>query len=424
MRLKDISIARIAARIVLTTVLFVGVPRAFAQEEKVLDSFNPKAKGPGQSFAGLISDAAGHLYGTTEFGGGGPCDNSLGCGTVFELSPTSGGGWTQKVLYNFCPQSNCPDGAYPLAGLVFDAAGNLYGTTYRGGAHFWGTVFELTPAAGGWKERVLHNFNKNGTDGYGPEASLIFDTQGNLYGTTSSGGAYGAEFSGGTVFELQPAVGGRWSETVLHSFGHGTDGSEPESALIFDAAGNLYGTTPLGGPYNGGFAGTVFELTPTAGGTWTETILYNFGNGTDPDGPQGLVFDADGNLYTMAGDGVYGKGTVVELKPASGGGWTATIIYSFNGTDGYAPNGGLIMDKAGNLYGTTDSGGAFDNGAAFELSPTTGGDWTETVLHNFGRNQDGRNPHAPLLLNSSGNLYGTTIGGGANSEGTVFEIKP
>jgi uncharacterized repeat protein (TIGR03803 family) len=424
MRSKNLSFPRTAA-FILTVVVFAIPARVFAQTEGVLDSFNPKAKGPGQSFAGLISDAAGNLYGTTEFGGGGPCNNSLGCGTVFELSPAAGGSWNQKVLYSFCPQSNCPDGAYPLAGLIFDAAGNLYGTTYRGGTHFWGTVFELTAVkGGGWKEKVLHNFNRNGTDGYGPEAGLIFDTQGNLFGTTSSGGAYGAEFSGGTVFELKPAAGAHWTETILHNFGNGTDGSEPNANLIFDSAGNLYGTTPLGGLYNGGYGGTAFELTPATDGSWSETILYNFGNGTDPQGAQGLIFDAAGNLYTMSGDGVYGKGTIVELKPTTGGEWTETILYSFNGTDGYAPNGGLIMDKAGNLYGTTYSGGTVENGTAFELSPTTVGDWTETVLHSFGRNHDGRNPHAPLLLSPSGKLYGTTVGGGAYSEGTVFEIKP
>jgi uncharacterized repeat protein (TIGR03803 family) len=423
MRSENISIARIATLIVLTATLFVVVPGVFAQQESVLDSFNPKAAGPGQAFAGLISDAAGNLYGTTEFGGGGPCNNSLGCGTVFELSPTSGGAWNQKVLYNFCPKTNCPDGAYPLAGLVFDAAGNLYGTTYRGGAYFWGTVFELSPATGGsWKEKVLHSFNQNGSDAYGPEAGLIFDAQGSLYGTTSSGGAYGSEFNGGTVFELKPAGGGRWTETILHSFGNGADGSEATAGLIFDAAGNLYSTTAQGGLYGGG---TAFELSPTTGANWIEAILYNFGSGTDPQHPQGLVFDGAGNLYTVAGNGLYGRGTVIELKPTLGGGWTDTILYSFNNTDGYGPNGAaLIMDKSGNLYGTTYSGGAYNNGVAFGLTPSTGGDWTETVLHNFGRGQDGRNPSAPLLLNSSGKLYGTTVGGGAHSQGTVFEIKP
>ena len=218
------------------------------------------------------------------------------------------------MLYSF--NFNGTDGADPAAGLIFDAAGNLYGTTYGGGTYDWGTVFELTPAAGGgWTEKVLYSF-LGGADGFFPAADLIFDAAGNLYGTTGYGGAY----DNGTVFELTPTGGGDWTEKLLHSFSYnlnGMDGTYPQAGLIFDAAGNLYGTTVGGGNYGGG---TVFELTPTAGGNWTETVLHNFNrNGTDGADPYaGLIFDGAGNLYgtTSFGD-VYGDGTVFQLTPVS-----------------------------------------------------------------------------------------------------------
>jgi uncharacterized repeat protein (TIGR03803 family) len=198
-------------------------------------------------------DAAGNLYGTTA--GGGSARGLNGYGTVFELTPTAGGGWTETVSHIF--ESTNTDGAHPLGGLISDAAGNLYGTTYGNAwdsGYGQGTVFELTRTNGGWREKQLHTFN--GTDGAGPRASLILDAAGNLYGTTSGGGTYGA----GTVFELTPIAGGGWAERVLHNFNNdGTDGAYPYGGLIFDAAGNLYGTTLYGGTYGNG---TVFEIAP------------------------------------------------------------------------------------------------------------------------------------------------------------------
>ncbi|MFI5115931.1 MAG: choice-of-anchor tandem repeat GloVer-containing protein, partial [Terriglobales bacterium] len=262
----------------------------------------------------------------------------------------------EKVLYTF--QGGTGDGAFPQAGLIFDTAGNLYGTTSLGGAYGFGTVFELTPTAGGtWTEKVLYSFKNDGTDGSNPKAGVIFDAAGNLYGTTSLGGAGVCQGAGcGTVFELTPAAGGTWTEKVLHSFGGATDGVIPEAGLIFDAAGNLYGTTGYGGPYNWG---TVFELTPAAGGTWTENVLYSFQGGADGAGPAaGLVFDAAGNLYgttEVGGAGVCqgnGCGTVFELTPAAGGTWTENVLYRFqSGADGANPYDALIFDAAGNLYG-------------------------------------------------------------------------
>src|ERR1035441_9689320 len=236
---KTLSIGLRAVLAIIAATLFVTSTWATAQE-KVLYSFYGGTDGNGPE-AGLIFDAAGNLYGTTGAGG------TANTGTAFELTPTAGGGWTEKVLYSFGAYGT--DGVVPYAGLIFDAAGNLYGTTYAGGTYYqYGTVFELTPAAGGgWTEKVLHNFVANGTDGYYPWAGLAFDRFGNLYGTTSTGGTY----EGGIVFELTPAGSGGWTETVLHRFGNAMDGSGPLAGLIFDAAGNLYGTTSGGGTYDG-----------------------------------------------------------------------------------------------------------------------------------------------------------------------------
>ncbi len=333
--------------------------------------------------------------------------------------PATGGIWTEKVLHTF---GHGTDGAAPYAGLIFDAAGNLYSTTWQGGTYDYGTVFELTPTGGGgWTENVLHSFNHNGTDGYSPIPGLIFDAAGNLFGTTSAGGSYNCGlYVCGTVFEL--TSGG--TETVLHSF-NGTGGAFPIAGLIFDAAGNLYSTTEYGGDYD---YGTVFEL--TSGGA--ETVLHSFNNnGTDGYEPSaGLIFDAAGNLYgTTSEGGLYGYGTVFELTPTGGGSWTEHVLHSFNnnGTDGYEPSAGLIFDAAGNLYGTTSEGGTYCEpdgcGAVFELSLGRGG-WTETVLYSFSGGTDGAVPWAGLIFDAAGNLYGTTAEGGTYAYGTVFQLTP
>jgi len=370
MRGKRFSIGlRAALAVFAVTLLVTSTWAATNWHEKVLFNFN--GTDGYQPMYGLIFDAAGNLYGTA-FGGGDPsCGDPNGCGTVFQLTPAPGGGWTETVLHSF--KGYPTDGSYPYAGVIFDAAGNLYGTTGGGGTYGVGTVFELSPAAGGgWTETVLHSFN--GSDGHGPEAGLIFDAAGKLYGTTAWGGT-GTDCLNtgcGTVFKLTPVAGGGWTETVLHSFSN-TDGALPFAGLIFDAAGNLYGTTQQGGSY--GF-GTVFELTPTAGGGWTETVLFSFnGNWSGRDGglPEaGLIFDAAGNLYgTTGAGGTYAYGTAFELTPTAGGGWTETVLHSFNnnGTDGESPLAGLIFDAAGNLYGTTGGGGTYGLGMVFELTP-------------------------------------------------------
>src|SRR5208337_4751127 len=285
---------------------------------------------------------------------------------------------TESVLYGFCSQANCADGFHPNDALIMDAEGNLYGTTYAGGAYGVGTVFELSPAG---TETILHSFRKkNGKDGYTPYAGLIMDAEGNLYGTTYAGGAHGQ----GTVFELSSSG----IETILHSFaGHETDGAHPLAGLTMDAKGNLYGTTVGGGDYKGchGGCGTVFEV--SAGGT--ETILHSFAKkGNDGRGPSaGLIMDASGNLYgTTDLGGAHFYGTVFELTPDG----TETVLYSFcsqgglNCTDGANPVGTLVMDTEGNLYGAT----ALYEGTVFEFAPNS----TETVLHSFLGAPDGEVP--------------------------------
>jgi uncharacterized repeat protein (TIGR03803 family) len=398
--------------ILAVTVLLTGT--RVAAREKLLYSFYPNGRGGLNPEPGLISDAAGNFYGTTTSGG------ADGVGTVFELTPKAGGGWTEKVLHTF--KSNGRDGNYPLAGVIFDASGNLYGTTPRGGIHNAGTVFQLTPGtAGGWVETVLYSFH----NGPGPVAGLIVDAAGNLYGTTQHGGAYLL----GAVFELTPRVGGGWTKKVLHSFNSSRgDGILPSAGVIFDTLGNLYGTTSDGGVYG---TGTVFELTPTAGGGWTERVLHNFTNdGKDGQYPfASLIFDAAGNLYSTTNYGGSGAcsnvgcGTVFELMPKAGGGWTEKVLHSFNSKDGQWPSAGVIFDAVGNLYGTTPDGGAFGYGIVFKLTTTTSGRWKEQVLQTF-NGKNGQYPNGGLSIDGSGNLYGTTVYGGAHGYGTAFEITP
>jgi uncharacterized repeat protein (TIGR03803 family) len=373
----------------------------------------------------------------------------------------------EQVLRNFlCPSRDCPNGAYPLASLIFDGAGNLYGTTSSGGVrgnggcgnNGCGLVFELSPGAGGtWNETVLYTFCtvSDCTDGAFPTSSLIFDSVGNLYGTTNEGGAYVTGCGGfgcGTVFELSPSTGGAWTETVLHSFGTGSDGALPVAGLIFDAAGNLYGTSVDGGTSGTGCygygCGTVFELSPSAGGTWTESILYNFCSASgcaDGASPRaGLIFDPAGNLYgTTYQGGAYvtgcsghGCGTVFELSPSAGSAWTETVAYSFHGKDGRGPYAGLVFDAVGNLYGTTSGGSGSSRckqatcGTVFELTQVNG-KWNEKVLHLFAEGTGGNQPYASLVFDTVGNLYGTTLHGGVDGCkahghgcGTAFRLAP
>jgi uncharacterized repeat protein (TIGR03803 family) len=330
----------------------------------------------------LVLDSKGNLYGTTVYGGVKNSQCEGGCGVVFELSPPlNGGQWIETVLYRFCSQANCADGANPQAGVIFDSAGNLYSTTYNGGIQNCqnegpgcGTVFELSPDGSGWTESVIHNFG-GVEDGVLPYCNLVFDGVGNLYGPTAAGG----DGNGGTVFELSPS-GNSWIETVLYSF-HGfsgsTDGYAPSAGVMFDATGNLYGTT-AGGCANL-YYGTVFELSPGLEG-WTETILHSFASGTDGAKPEsGLALDLSGNLYgtTVAGGSITkaclggGCGTVFRLSPSNGQ-WTEDLFRfptdSDDGDDGLQPTAPVFLDAEGRVYGTTTAGGKIGNGVAFRIT--------------------------------------------------------
>jgi uncharacterized repeat protein (TIGR03803 family) len=335
-----------------------------------------------------------------------------------------------ETLFDFTLRS---DGCYPEGQLIYDSSGNLYGTTNQCGVGngAWGTVFELTPnGSGGWTESVLYTFT--GDDGEGPTGPLTLDSAGNIYGTLSSGG----EANGGEVYELVPNGEGGWGELSLYAFcslSKCADGSTPYSGVIFDQQGNLYGTTYEGGTRN---EGTVFKLTPNGSGGWTESVIYSFkgeGDGAVP--YAGLIFDQAGNLYGTAEGGgrSIAGGTVFKLSPNENGSWTFTTLYKFcrleDCRDGEAPAAGVIFDSAGNLYGTTRAGGAHGNyqdGVVFELSPTASGPWNEKVIHQFTGGDDGANPYAGVTFDSAGNLYGTSAEGGSDACtggcGAVFKL--
>jgi len=380
----------------LALILLLPPGSAQAQGETVLYSFQGGNDGA-YPYAGLLMDKSGNLYGSTYWGGGSGCDDKLGCGTIFEL-PAGG---SETVIHPFAGRPK--DGAWPAAAVIADKAGNLYGTTYEGGHDNTGTVFEISS---GGTESLLYPFT--GSSGGYPVAPLIADAKGNLYGTTSAGGADNA----GTVFAI--AAGG--TETVLYSFGSGTDGAEPLGGLLADKAGNLYGTTFAGGTRN---AGTIFEIAP--GGT--ETVLYSFTGKADGGYPTaGLIADKSGNLYGTTESGGEGRvGTIFEY--AAGGAESVLHAFSEKEGDGEYPWASLVMDKAGNLYGTTAGGGKYNAGAVFEVSPQG----AETLVYSFAGGSDGADPVAPLIMDKAGNLYGTTQMGGTgtaceNGCGTIFEI--
>jgi uncharacterized repeat protein (TIGR03803 family) len=388
---------------------------------------------------GLVADAGGNLYGTTQYGG------TSNLGMVFELSPTAAG-WKESTLYNF---NTAAGGAYASAGpspLTADGKGNLFGTTAFGGVSSLGSVFELSPKPGsGWQEQDLYSFTENAE----PLGGLVFDSAGNLYGVNNIGGANGV----GSVFKMSENADGTWKETEIYTFaGYPNDGANPYAGLTIDSSGNLYGTTELGG--NGACirvknpvgCGTVFELSYSAATGWTEKVLYTFQGayGNDGSSPTArLIFDGSGNIYgTTSTGGMFnrncteidyglGCGTVFELTPSASG-WNETILYKFIGgreEDGSSPSG-LVWDQQGNFYGTVEDAAAYDYGAIFKLAPSTGGTWTESLVYNFGSGTDGRFPQGALVFGKSGHLYGTTVGGGVvggalnNGQGTVFEFTP
>lgn len=405
---------------------------AFAAGPKtqVLHSFAGGTDGSGPR-ANVIADTAGNLYGTTSAGGShNLCFGVTGCGVVFELSPpnTLGGSWKEAILYRF---SGGADGSNPAAGLVEDVAGNLYGTTPYGGDENnqycvtnigkvgCGVVFELSPEqGGGWNETVIHTFEYV-TDGGLPYGNLVLDSAGNLYGTTSIGGS-DVECACGTVFELSPDGSGGWAENTIHTFqgtDGGGDGAGPLAGLTIDEVGNLYGTTNGGGLSD---SGMVFELSPPSqqGGSWTENALFSFPV-TAGQPRAGVIFDPEGNLYGTTNTK---NGTVFELSESNGV-WIETTIYSFIGGRFESLTGGLVLDNSGNLYGPK-SGPAC--GAVYRLQ-NKNGQWNEAEL-DFKEGTTGPcDPTAALTFGKWGALYGTSGEGGKCSTGgcgTVFGILP
>ena len=404
----------VSLALVLCAILAIFAINAGAETFKIIYRLTYSVEGNSPT-SPLLRDSAGNLYGTTEDGANPTCAD--GCGAAFELSPTSQGGWKNTVLHKF---TGGDDGNDIYGGLAMDSAGNLYGTAANGGKYGQGNVFEISPLPnGGWKFAVLYPF-QGLSDGGNPTHGVILDASGNLYGVSNT-----------TVFELSPVAGGGWKHSVLHHF---AQDQEP-AGVTFDASGNIFGATSAGGIsnpncFNG--CGTVYEL--TKGTTyWKYKSLYSFTGGADGGVPTGqVILDALGNIYgiTNLGGNVNdcsntGCGTVFELT-SSGGVWSESVLFAFNYTDGSQPNGPLVFDASGNLYGTAH----FDNanncgcGVVYELSPGSGG-WTQTVLHTFKGGADGKFPGAGLIPDGSGSYYGTTQSGGNTTQaGTIFFLTP
>jgi uncharacterized repeat protein (TIGR03803 family) len=404
----------------------VAIPSAHAQTFTVLHNFTGGSDGE-LPLVGLTIDAAGNLYGTASeggFGKNGACYPN-GCGTVFKLRHTNSG-WLFTPIYDFQGHS---DGAYPYGGVTIGRDGTLYSTTDIGGSSLCGIVFNLKPPPAActaalcqWTKTTLYSFQ--GNDGCDPSGPLTFDQAGNLYGTTLNENGKGF----GNVYELSPSNGG-WTETIVHNFTFSNgDGIFPGyGGVVFDQAGNLYGMTSGGGDLScapGYGCGVVFKLTPSGSG-WTESGLYSFENGSDGAYPEGgVIFDTSGNLYgatTSGGSG--GGGTVFELSPFNGY-WNFTLLASLVSNQQSAGSwSSLVMDKAGNLYGTSRAGGLYGEGTVFKLTPSNGG-WIFSILHNFYCATDGCGPYGSVVFDANGNMYGTTGGGGPSYAGTVWEITP
>ena len=452
--------------------LFAASALPAASQEAIIYSFGGSTSDSQIPSTALVADKAGNLYGATTKGG------ASECGAVFELSPQTNGSWAESVIYSFTKTRSLCTGT-PGPSLILDGQGNLYSTAL-GGAHGAGFVYELSPSSSGWTLTDLYDFHPTYAyrDGYYPYAGVTLDHAGNLYGTTYLGGIgqcynsqgdvtesgtavsktigleppKGNTSSGcGIIFELSPSSSGAWTEKILYNFRSGADGAGPWSSLTLDANGDLFGTTSGGGTGNGGCigvyiqgCGTVFELTRAHGG-WKEQVLYAFTGDADGGIPlSGVIFDRAGNLYGTT-PGEFGEyGSVYELSPTSTGTWTETTLSSFlNETYGYGAASSLIIDNAGNLYGTTQYGAGptgtaqvsatghtapppkpVGPGTIFEITPGQNGTSATNWLHTFAGTPDGLNPSAGMVRGPDGAFYGTTTYGGAFELGTVYKFVP
>ncbi len=390
------TIIRSLTLVAFSVLLLISPSLSHAQSEVALYNF-PGTIADGFGPESNLTSYNGNFYGTTIYGG------TYDAGTVFELSPSSTGGWNETVLYSF---TGGGDGGYPTySNVVFDSVGNLYGTAYQGGHNDYGVVFELSPVGDSWSETVIYNF-LNGSDAAYPINGLIMDSAGNLYGSSYLGGG-----GNGAVFEVSPSSSG-WTEQVIYEL------STSYAGLTMDTSGNIYGVT---------YQSQVFELSPNGDGGWTPTIIHTFtGAPTDGNVPQGTPVFHAGNLYgTTTTGGTKNFGTVYELIPGKKGVWTEKLLHSFAGAtkDGNEPWAGVTFDSAGNIYGTTLTGGKSGLGTVYELvAPASGSTYTEKVLWSF-TGVDGNGPYSsPLVENAL--VYGTTFTGGSEGDGVFFEVDP
>jgi uncharacterized repeat protein (TIGR03803 family) len=399
-----------AKAIVVLTFLLFAVSSGQAGTQKVLYTFIGGLDGSQPYQAGVIFDPAGNLYGVTQYGG------AYGQGTLFQLTPSPGGAWTETVLHSFTGGS---DGMQPQGGLAIDGAGNLYGTTSWGGdpSALCGTVFKLSPSDSGWTFTVLHAFT-NGQDGCSPQGGDLHSDTGFIFGTTAGGGAG----SQGTVFRLPASGGNEWVWPL-----RGGEGKFPGGLGSYLPGGANYGTANFGGTQQ---VGTVFELKGPTG--YSIETKHTF-NTTDAAGDYpigdlaGRSTPAGGYMYGVtAAGGVGGYGTVYQLKECQTCSWSdvwnISVLHSFSGLDGASPWAGVVLDAAGNLYGTTQSGGINYAGTVFKLTPGAKNMWTHNVLYSFTGGTDGGVPTSAVVLDNAGNLYGTTNSGGVFNQGVVYEI--
>jgi hypothetical protein len=371
-----------------------------------------------QPVSALVADNGGNFYGSAYSGGLYPLRKNPCCGTVFELSPGSNGAWSTSVIYDF---QGLADGSNPYGTMLFDKQGNLYGTNINSGFNNTYNVFELSKgSSGSWTEKVVYTFDASQGKLNG---DLTLDSHGNIYGTLQDNSV-----NSGEVFELSLQSNGTWKITVLYAFTSTFSLGDPLAGVTFDNDGNLYGTAYRSSVGYGG----VYELSPQSNGLWKASVLFTFDGGNDGCSPNNkLIFDASGNLYGTT-EACENLGVVFELSPGPNGAWTESVLHTFAsdpGKDGAHPVGNLEFDASGNLYGTTPAGGLGCNaescGVVYELSPQTGGAWKETVRHQFEAASDGSEPQAGVLVDSAGNLFGTTkFGGSEYGYGTVFEITP
>jgi len=411
----QIATARVASILLFALAVMLTCP-AQAQTYTVLHNFSGGSDG-GRPYTGLTMDRAGNLYGTAAEGGLTDGCGGVGCGTVFRMTQKNGA-WVFAPLYEF---QGGNDGSQPTTAVTIGPDGAVYGTTPTGGgngcAGGCGTIFKLTPSATvchaalcGWNETVLYRFSPPPNGVSYPYGGVTFDAAGNLYGTAFHGGTGNCTDGCGVVYKLTPS-GGSWTFSVIYSFTGGSDGANPVSTLITDRAGNLYGTAGFGGESG---AGTVFELIRSGAG-WTFNLLYAFQDRLDGGIPEaGSVMDSSGNLYgDNSNAGLYDGGVVFELSPSANG-WTFSVLDT--------PMGGLFaplsIDSSGDLYGTTETGGIYEMGLLFRL---TFGSWAEIDLYSFSQN-DGNIPLSNVVLDASGNAYGTTSQGGTGNAGVVWKF--